>query len=243
MTNKSQMPDGLDLIKNELPLVMKMIAQTAQWVHPDVFRALPLWYPEYARKAPLYNADWMTRRKNKGEPKLEGNVAASTALTYALGIVGGRARNWTTCHIWGYDDDRYVGKGSITQDNRFYSCLANMVLLPTPLKGFTDVVPEIKEHLRVCAFHLYGWACEHETAVDAALVRTGRLPAGYPEEWPTGNDRKLPPGTGPDNVVTRKRIANRKAEIAQLLKSDAHPHYPRDKVRAALDFWRIKLAD
>src|SRR5258708_10599653 len=40
-----------------------------------------------------------------------------------------------------------------------------------------------KHQLRVCAFHLYGWACEHHDVTDeAALVRSGAIPEGYPNE-------------------------------------------------------------
>jgi hypothetical protein len=55
-----------------------------------------------------------------------------------------------------------------------------MVWLPTPLKGFTDTLPEIKAMLRVCAFHLYGWACEHPSVADqvesAVWLGAGRIP-------------------------------------------------------------------
>jgi hypothetical protein len=45
----------------------------------------------------------------------------------------------------------------------FFSCVGNMVLLPTPLKAFTDTMPEIKSMLRICARNLYGWQCDHES--------------------------------------------------------------------------------
>ncbi len=35
--------DGLTEIERELPLVMAMIARTSRWVHPDTFKALPVW--------------------------------------------------------------------------------------------------------------------------------------------------------------------------------------------------------
>lgn len=172
------LPDGLSEIEHAMPMVMDLIARTGRWVHPEVFRAMPVWYPETARKQPLYKADWRTRQTNKGEPKAEGNVAAQTALYTALGLLTTqRPKNWTTCHIWGYDDPSFAGGSAVVQDPRYFSCVANMVLLPTPLKGFTDAVPEVKRHLRVCAFHLYGWACEHELVrEEAEAVRSGEIP-------------------------------------------------------------------
>ena len=135
----------------------------------------------------------------------------------ALGVVGKYPKGWTTCHIWGYDDEQFVGSSEIVRDRRFFSCLGNMVLLPTPLKGFTDAVPLIKRHLRVCAFHLYGWACEHHSvASEAELIRSGHIPDGYPEEWPTAERKVLPPGTGPASEIVFKKAAARKQEISGL---------------------------
>jgi hypothetical protein len=161
----------------------------------------------------------------------------------ALGVIGKKPTGWTACHIWSYDDRGFVGRSVIVQDRRFYSCVGNMVLLPTPLKGFTDAVPEIKRQLRVCAFHLYGWACEHEdVAKEAALVRSGNIPNGYPEEWPTDSRRILPPGTGPFNDAIKNKIAARKRQIAHLLQTTTFREYPRDAVRKVLEFWKIDLA-
>jgi len=35
MSDRFVVPNGLDEIRNELPLVVEMIARTARWVHPD----------------------------------------------------------------------------------------------------------------------------------------------------------------------------------------------------------------
>ena len=61
------------------------------------------------------------------------------------------------------DDARYQLSNVIVMDRRFFSCVGNMVLLPTPLKAFTDTMPEIKSMLRICARNLYGWQCDHES--------------------------------------------------------------------------------
>lgn len=235
-------PDGLTEIREELPLIMKMIARTARWVHPNTFKALPVWRPEAARKAPLYKKDWIAPATNNGLQKYEGNVAAQNTLMNALGVVGRRPINWTTCHIWGYDDEKYGGKSNIVQDRRFFSCVGNMILLPTPLKGFTDTVPAIKRHLRVCAFHLYGWACEHESASqEADLVRSGEIPDGYPSDWPTGTRKCLPAGTAPFTNLIRRRIADRKMQTARDLKAEGFQNYPRTEVENVLKFWKVDL--
>ena len=41
-------PDGLSEITKELPLIIEMIARTDCWVHPEIFRALPVWCPDTA---------------------------------------------------------------------------------------------------------------------------------------------------------------------------------------------------
>jgi hypothetical protein len=51
-------PDGLDELAVEMPLIVDLIARTARWVHPEVFRAFPVWYPETARRLPIFDAGW-----------------------------------------------------------------------------------------------------------------------------------------------------------------------------------------
>jgi hypothetical protein len=117
-----------------------------------------------------------------------------------------------------------------------------MVWLPTPLKGFTDAVPEIKRMLRVCAFHLYGWACEHQSvAPESAEISSGAIPDGYPATWPTGARRCHPRGTAPFTSRIRKAIDARKAELKRLLDDAALTNFPREEVAAVLKFWKVEL--
>ena len=223
---------------------MNVIAATARWVHPEVFHALPVWRPDTARGLPLLKADWKTRQTNNEDPKSEGNVAAQTSLMAALGVIGKKPTHWTTCHIWGYDDPKFASKGWPVNDRRFFSCVGNMVLLPTPLKGFTDAVPIIKRHLRVCAYQLYGWICDHPmVATEAAEIRLGNIPEGYPGNWPTAERKTLPPGTGPINDAILKKLSERKRHIAKLLDDESLVGYPRDEVRAVLEYWYVVLPD
>jgi hypothetical protein len=116
---------------------MRLIETTARWVDPETFRLLPLWYPEHARRTLFYKADWSEPLMNKDRQtgqivhKREGNVHANKALTYALGLRAGSRPNWSCCHIWGVDDASYQESNAIVQDRRFFSCIANMVLLPS----------------------------------------------------------------------------------------------------------------
>ena len=222
---------------------MQMIARTARWVHPDTFKALPIWCPDTARGYPRYNAKWSRVLEDaRGVKKKEENIRAARALVEALGVPAPKPKNWTVCHIWGYDDERFAGNSRVVQDPRYYSCIGNMTWLPTPLKGFTDAVPTIKECLRVCAYHLYGWVCEHDDVrVIAGRVQSGELPKGYPEDWPTAERHLLPPGTAPYSERVRASVAKRKAKLRQQLTDETLEHYGHDAVRSVLAFWKVDL--
>jgi hypothetical protein len=76
------------------------------------------------------------------------------------------------------------------QDRRFYSCVANMVLLPMPLKAFTDTILEV-----ICARNLYGWHCDHQRMMDGIAKIEGWDDCDvYPKSWPRGQVTSLPLG-------------------------------------------------
>ena len=87
MANRT-IPDGLEALRAELQLseVMRLIERTARWVDPATFKLLPLWYPEYARRAYFYKTNWSEPQMNKNrqtghtEHKREGNLYANKAL-------------------------------------------------------------------------------------------------------------------------------------------------------------------
>jgi hypothetical protein len=118
-----------------------------------------------------------------------------------------------------------------------------LVWLPTPLKGFTDALPEIKTMLRTSAFHLYGWACEHESVADPArTIRAGAVPEGYPKSWPAPDwPSLLPPGTAPFTEAVAAEIRKRKAGFKSMLADTSLTHFPREEVRQVLAFWRVSL--
>lgn len=231
---------------HEMPLLTALVARTARWVHPDTFRALPVWYPETARGRPIYDTTWTriytntSRASGQVSNKSEPNIKAAQAFVAALG--SSKAPNWTVCHIWGVDDQKFQRTNTVIADPRYYSCVGNMVWLPTPLKGFTDCDPAIKRMLRTCAYHLYGWVCEHpDVSSEAAAVRTGALPDGYPNAWPNAANACLPPGTAPFSERIRAAVSKRKNELRTLLSNRDLPSFPRDDVLATLRFWNVSL--
>ncbi|WP_252181139.1 hypothetical protein [Azospirillum sp. B4] len=227
--------------------MVRLIASTARWVHPDAFRAMPVWYPEHARGRTSYKADWASvytntsRQTGQTQDKVEANIQARKALLGALGLRNGMPKHWTVCHIWGVDDPGFQAPNTVITDPRFYSCTANMVLLPTPLKAFSDSVPEVKTMLRVCAFHLYGWVCQHPHVEEQACqVASRQLPEGYPHDWPGPDRAVLPPGTAPFSIEVKRAIARRKASLRASLESPG-ANYPAVEVRQTLVYWNIEL--
>jgi hypothetical protein len=242
--------DGLDALRAEIGVgeIASLVERTARWVAPETFSYLPVWYPEHARKKPFYNANWSeprinTNRVSKAKVhRFEGNTNANEALTKALGLRKKNRPNWSCCHLWGVDDVTFQASNDVVADHRFYSCIANMVLLPTPLKAFTDAMPEIKSMLRLCARNPYGWECNHETmeATNRALDEWSDWSA-WPESWPRRGETKRPRGTTPFSGAIRADADRRLATIRRDL-AEAGEFYPRDEVRDALNYWGISGA-
>ena len=88
------MEDGLLVLKRRIDIrsIAALIERTARWVDPETFKLLPVWYPEFARRGALYNANWSIRRQNTNwqsgdvTDKIEGNTQANKALCEAMGI-------------------------------------------------------------------------------------------------------------------------------------------------------------
>jgi hypothetical protein len=242
--------DGLGALRAEIGVaeIGSLIERTARWVAPETFRLLPVWFPEHSRRRHFYKANWSEPQMNKSRTtgaaihKTEGNVYANQALTLALGMRKAMRPNWSCCHIWGVDDATYQRSNVVISDNRFYSCIGNMVLLPTPLKAFTDTMADIKAMLRICARNLYGWRCDHPTmaSTNAELEKWTDWSA-YPESWPRSPGEKRPRGVVDLTSDIEKLAAKRLAAIRSDLKN-AGEFYPRDAVRAALAYWGISEA-
>ena len=239
--------DGLDALRVEIGVaeVASLIERTARWVDPATFDLLPVWFPEHGRGHKFYKGRWsepqMNTRRNSGTTthKVEGNIYANQALTLALGLRKSTRPNWSCCHIWGLDDPGYQKSNAVMQDRRFYSCVGNMVLLPTPLKAFTDTMPEIKAMLRLCSQFLYGWRCDHNSLenVHSALESWSAWNA-YPKSWPRSVRGGIPLGTVPLDAGIRKSAADRLAAIRSDLTGQGC-FYPKEEVLAVLAYWKI----
>ena len=239
--------DGLDALRAELdlPTITRLIERTAKWVAPETFQRLPVWYPEHRRRGLFYKSNWsepqLNTNRQTGEAvhKYEANIYASKALTHALGLRSRNRPNWTCCHIWSVDDASYASTNVVVQDPRFYSCVANMVLLPTPLKAFTDVMPEVKAMLRACAFFTYNWKCDHPELAQVDLDQATADPA-YPLSWPKRSRDGRPMGTVA-MTSSIARDADRRLKAIRHDTAHAGPHYPKDQVYAALKYWGVEL--
>jgi hypothetical protein len=239
--------DGLEVLRAVLSLreVMSLIERTARWVDPKTFGRLPVWYPEHARRAHFFKENWTQPQMNKSRQtgnsvhKMESNTYANEALTLALGMRKQRRPNWSCCHIWGVDDAKYQQSNLVVADRRFYSCIGNMVLLPTPLKAFTDTIADVKTMLRICARNLYGWQCDHDSvlASNSALDSWSDWDA-YPHSWPRQLREKMPLGVVPISPRIESAAEKRLQEIKHDLKY-AGSNYPRAEVRAVLQYWGI----
>ena len=243
-------PDGLEVLRNELDFgtVMGLIEKTARWVDPTTFHYLPVWFPEHARGSLFYKSSWSEPQMNRNSQtgvsvhKRESNTYANKALKQALGLRStDKTPNWSCCHIWGLDDPSFQVSNVVVQDRRFFSCVANMVLLPSPLKAFTDVMVDVKMMLRVCALHLYNWSCDQsEVASEAEKVRNWARWDDYPESWPKPGRSSSPHGMVPFSEPIKKAADRRKVAIREDLTTPSL-HYPHDKVREALDYWKLSL--
>lgn len=128
----------------------KLVALTSVWANPKVFDSLKeknefaVWYLNIRRF-----------KSKKGEKKgekingvlLDDNSYANTAIKAATGIGRKGIKNYHACHV--YANSCY--------DEKYHTCIANLVLIPAPLAGLTDHHPEITEILRYKAFELFNW--------------------------------------------------------------------------------------
>ncbi len=229
--------------------IASLIERTARWVAPETFKLLPLWFPEHGRRGLLYKENWSKPQMNKSRAtghsvhKSEANVHANMALTLALGLRSKLRPNWSCCHIWGVDDASYQLSNAIVMDRRFFSCVGNMVLLPTPLKAFTDTMPEVKTMLRICARNLYSWSGEHDNFLAANIALNNWTDwESYPRSWPQTPHEKRPLGVVELSPTIRASARKRYTAIHHDLEH-AGSYYPRDEVWDALAYWNEKALD
>lgn len=146
-----------------------LVARCSIWANPDVFRRVSVlrsnavWFPD-CRRASI----------KKGEPikttaegiYLDDNSKANLAIKSAIFA---RPRKdcqlMHACHVW----------PGTCYDTRYHTSLANLVLLPAPLSGFSDHDERIAAILRYRSYELFGW---HPSEVGAPA-----WPESYPEIW------------------------------------------------------------
>ena len=244
---RSVLPNGIDALNAVLTIgqAMHLIASTARWVDPEIFKLLPVWYPESGRSALMYKKNWTEpltnteRYSGKSIHKRQGNGNANETLTKALGLRAKDRSDWSCCHIWGNDDPKFQATNLVVRDHRFYTCVANMVLLPTPLKAFTDSMQQVKAMIRICARNLYRWQCDHETLLESnAELDCWDDWEHYPSSWPRNPGDCPPPGIMSMNVHSHD-AAKRRWNAIRCQLEEAGPHYPRKKVLEALEYWSL----
>jgi hypothetical protein len=241
--------DGNLIVEKYLPTIVEMIEDSALWADKETFKLLPVWAPHAARGRQLYDASWSreytnTKRKTgQKNLKVEGNTTAQKALMEALDVKSKKPKNWTVCH-WGYDDPKFAAADSVVHDPRYFSCIANMIWLPTPLKGFTDSLPIVKNMLRICAYHYYGHACQHPNASSEIVsIIEGVTPNCYPASWPCASrPDAIPKGVMTINENIKQKIIKRKTAIKSALNNESFANYPTD-VEQTLSFWKVDLSE
>jgi len=120
-----------------------------------------------------------------------------------------------------------------------------MVLLPTPLKAFTDAMPEIKVMLRLCAKNLYGWSCGQDILPhEHAAVEKFSAWDAYPGSWPRIYGDKVPLGMMPMHLNPAiYQSAKKRLERIWFDLVYAGPFFPRKQVQDAMNYWEEHLKE
>lgn len=143
----------------------KLVALTSVWANPKVFDSL--------REQNQYGVWYLNIRRcrHKGEARrqtingitLDDNSKAKEAIKLATGIK--EITNYHACHVW----------AESCYDEKYHTCIANLVLIPAPLAGLTDHHPEIIEILKYKAFELFNWYPIEKSPPSK--------PIKYPSQW------------------------------------------------------------
>lgn len=168
--------DGDLLVANALERLgidlSSLLAETAVWASPEVFQMLKCanahaaWYP-MARRA--YEKRGEKKGQRVGDIRLDDNTYANVAIKRAVGKAG-RIRNLHTCHVW----------PRTAYDERYYACIANLVLLPRSIAGLSDHHPLMTAALQYRSFELYGW---YPADIAGEPQSQPVKPSDYPSNW------------------------------------------------------------
>lgn len=142
--------NGIELIKNHIEDLIKLIATTSLWAPPVVVEKLfseennptASWYKNTRR---LRVRDKEIKNTFKEGIYLDDNTKANIAIKAAVGLK--KPKNFATCHI--YDNSTY--------DCRYHTAIPNLVLIPRPIYSLTDHLEECKDFLKYYSFTRYGF--------------------------------------------------------------------------------------
>jgi len=160
-----------------------LVAETGLWANPEMHRRL------LASGSAAVYPNRRRCRAGQGERRgqtvanivLDDNSYANNAIKHALGIDRKDLIGFEACHIW----------PKTCYDERYHTAIANLVLLPRALAGFTDHSAEVKLALQYRAFELYRWHPEGQPPPVQ--------PQDYPRNW-------LPPMPVPGRPPVTKKV-------------------------------------
>ena len=153
----------------------KLVAETGYWVAPSVHKCFAAFRPPHGAVYPD-----IRRRVGKDEEAGGSTVDPATGDTIRLDLnnyAGGALRrflgpppdgDWEgyhACHVW----------PDTATDRRYYTVLANLVLLPAPLAGLSDHDPHIIECLKYRSYQLYEWHPSED--------QPPACPSNFPAVW------------------------------------------------------------
>jgi hypothetical protein len=188
-----------------------LVADTGLWVNPGFHERL------LRDTGSVATHPHIRRVRRKGEKRgqvvdgirLDDNTYANYSIKSALGLRK-LTKNFETCHIW----------PQTCYDERYHTAVANIVLLPRAIAGFSDHDPEIQKALQYRSFELYAWRPEGEPQPIK--------PPFYPSNW-----RKPEPDPS----------ANQDSEVLSEVAEKLNVKYSNEKQRALslrLDNWSSK---
>lgn len=180
--------DGCEKLGIRLP---ELVAACSLWASPEVFRLLRadndlgVWYPNFRRAR-----SGETRRTTSPDGiLLDDNTYANRAMKQALPAGAKGFDNCTVCHVWAIS----------CYDERYHTCIANLVILPSALASLSDYDPQVRAALQFRSWELYGW---HPHDRERPL-----RPESYPRNW-------REPEAASDDVL--KRLENRRTYSAAV---------------------------
>lgn len=205
-----------------------LVAETAVWAAPKVHSDLvatgaPAWFPNIRRG----RTKTERRRTSLDGVIFDDNTYANQAIKRAIGRPPQDFDGFETCHIW----------EKTCYDERYHTAIANLVLLPRALAGFSDHDPQVAQALKYRAFELYGWYPDEQSAP--------KRPVDYPSTWRPAEpfsdtvQRALLRRSGAASAETRSR-KERQADFAAPTPDGAMPPDERNCVIGHLRLWANK---